>query len=392
MLAQPAAWFAGLRPRAKWPVVFFLLFTLIGVMNFNRFFINELAEGNSPNYPHYFIAEMTGAYAVLALLPVVLHFFARFPLRRDTWRRHLPLYLLANLGFGVSHTLLMFLSRKALYPLLLGKEYDYGPLGYRLLMEYNHQFFTFWLIYAAALGVNMLRAHQRQKVRAAELQQQLTKARLEALQMQLNPHFLFNTLNLISATMYEDVAAADKMLVNLSDLLRLTLPPAAAAQHALQEELAGLQLYLNIMKARFADKLQVEFDLAAETKTALVPAFLLQPLVENAIHHGMQSLHPVIVMIQAQQEDHRLKLTVQDNGPGIAAPGQALRHGVGLSNTAERLEKLYGASHRFSLQNRASGGLQVTIEIPFCKAAEAGANHGKPAPAAGFAGTGHTSQ
>lgn len=375
MLAQPAAWFAGLPSRTKWSIVFFLLFTLIGVMNFNRFSINELAEGNSPNYPDYLINEMTGAYAVLVLLPVVLSFFARFPLRHATWRRHLPLYLLANAAFGVSHTMLMFLSRKALYPLLLAKEYDYGHLGYRLVMEYNHQFFTFWIIYGAAYLVNMLRAHQQQKLKAAELQQQLIKARLEALQMQLNPHFLFNTLNLISATMYEEVAAADKMLANLSDLLRLTLPPAAAVQQTLEQELAALQLYLNLMQARFADKLHVEFDIAVEAKAALVPAFLLQPLVENSIQHGMQSLHAVTVIIQARQEEHRLRLTVQDNGPGLAAaPARAWRKGVGLSNTAERLEKLYGASHRFSLQNRASGGVEVIIEFPFCKAAAVATN------------------
>src|SRR5574341_1514845 len=159
----------------KWLAIF-LFTTLIGVMNFNRFYTNELAEGGTPNFHHYFINEMTGAYAVLALLPLLFYFFKKLPLQRGNWLARLPAHLLANTIFGLCHTMLMFFSRKLIYALALQESYDYGHIGYRLVMEYNHQFFTYWLIYGITFFVNMVREHQRQKLKAAELEQQLTAA------------------------------------------------------------------------------------------------------------------------------------------------------------------------------------------------------------------------
>jgi len=206
----------------KWLAIF-LFSTLIGVMNFNRFYTNELAEGETPNFDHYLINELTGAYAVMALLPLLFCFFKKYPLKRSNLLTRLPLHLLASAAFGFCHTMLMFFSRKIIYSVALNENYDYGHIGYRLVMEYNHQFFTYWIIYGITFFVNMLREQQRQKLKTAQLEQQLSAARLQALQMQLNPHFLFNTLNMISATMYDDVKVADKMMASLSDLLRKTL-------------------------------------------------------------------------------------------------------------------------------------------------------------------------
>ncbi len=352
-------------------LVILLFFTFIGIMNFNRFYTNELAEGEAPNFYHYFINEMTGAYAVMALLPLLFFFFKKFPLLRDNWRTRLPLYLLATVAFGFCHTMLMFLSRKAIYKLALQKDYDYGHLGLRFLMEYNHQFFTFWIIYGIVFLVGMMREHQRQKLKAVELEQQLTKARLQALQMQLNPHFLFNTLNMISATMYEDVEAADKMLANLSDMLRLSLNRENRDEHALAKELELLHYYLDIMKARFADKLSIKLDIAAETKDALVPAFILQPLVENSIRHSLETLHVVEIEIISRRINDDMILSVKDNGPGIVEDvEEILKNGIGLSNTAERLEKLYGNAHRFHWENIAGGGLQIVATFPLRLATE----------------------
>ncbi len=273
----------------KWLAIF-LFTTLIGVMNFNRFYTNELAEGGTPNFHHYFINEMTGAYAALALLPLLFYFFKKLPLQRGNWLARLPAHLLANTIFGLCHTMLMFFSRKLIYALALQESYDYGHIGYRLVMEYNHQFFTYWLIYGITFFVNMVREHQRQKLKAAELEQQLTAARLQALQMQLNPHFLFNTLNVISSTMYDDVKTADKMMANLSDLLRQTLNGANWQEHRLKNELELVNLYVKIMKARFQDKLLVEMNIDNSTLDALVPGFILQPLVENSIKYSMENL------------------------------------------------------------------------------------------------------
>jgi sensor histidine kinase YesM len=357
-----SAWLARHSAVVKWLIIF-LFFTLIGVMNFNRFYTNELAEGGSPSFHHYFINEMTGAYAVLLLLPFLLHFVRKFPLQRGNWLRRLPVHVLASMIFGASHTMLMFLSRKLLYALLLQKNYDYGHLGYRLVMEYQHQFFTYWLIYGIAFFVNMRREHQRQKLKTAQLEQQLSAARLQALQMQLNPHFLFNALNLISSTMYDDVNAADKMMANLSDLLRKTLNVSNRQQHPLRNEMELVNLYVEMMQARFQNQLAVTTSIDHSTLEALVPSFILQPLVENSIKHAMTNAQTAEIEIQARRENARLLLSVKDNGPGIKK--ETSQNGVGLSNTAERLEKLYGADHRFHLVNHQRTGFTVMIDIPF---------------------------
>jgi len=356
--------FAGGNRAVQW-IVIFLFSTLIGVMNFNRFYTNELAEGGAPNFYHYFINEMTGAYAVFVLLPALFYFFKKFPLQRRNLLTRLPLHLLGSLAFGFSHTMLMFLSRKLLYSTFLREDYDYGHLGYRLLMEYNHQFFTYWLVYGVAYFVNLFRENQKQKLKTAQLERQLTEARLQALQMQLNPHFLFNTLNMISSTMYDDVNAADKMMASLSDLLRKTLQVSNQQEHSLRNEMELIDLYIEMMQARFQNQLRVKMEIARETLDDLVPSFILQPLVENSIKHAMENVQTAEIEISSQQNNGRLILSVKDNGRGLAAGTPRLSpNGVGLANTSERLEKLYGAAHRLDLRNRQEGGLEVTMEIP----------------------------
>jgi len=353
---------------ARWLVIF-LFFTFVGVMNFNRFYTNELAEGETPNFYHYFTNEMTGAYAVFVLLPALFYFFKRFPLQRNNLLTRLPLHLLASLAFGFSHTMLMFFSRKLLYWTFLQEDYYYGHLGYRLVMEYNHQFFTYWLVYGVAYFVNLFRENQKQKLKTAQLERQLTEARLQTLQMQLNPHFLFNTLNMISSTMYDDVNAADKMMASLSDLLRKTLNVSSRQEHPLRDEMELINLYIAIMKARFQNQLRVKMEIAGETLDNSVPSFVLQPLLENAIKHTMENVQAAEIEISAQQKDGWLILAVKDNGRGICTDTHSLsQNGVGLSNTSERLEKLYGAAHRLDLRNRKEGGLEVTLEIPFRRA------------------------
>ena len=344
----------------------FAIFTLVAALNLMRFVTSELAEGEPGRLQFYFIMETTGAYAVLLLLPLLLWFFRKYPLSREGLASRLPFYVLASMIFGAGHTLLMFGSRSLIFWLAGKGSYDYGHLPYRFLMEYAHQFFAFWAIWAIVQLVDYVRENQRQKLRAAELQQQLAHARLQALQMQLNPHFLFNTLHVISATMYDDVKAADRMMASLSDLLRKTLDSANWREHALQHELELLDLYLDIMQARFQEQLAVRKIIAPEVLPARVPGFILQPLVENSIRYTMAALRNAEIEIRALRENGRMKLVVSDNGPGIAAaPEQLMQNGVGLANTAERLEKLYGREQGFHLQNLDTGGLQVVIEIPF---------------------------
>jgi sensor histidine kinase YesM len=214
------------------------------------------------------------------------------------------------------------------------------------------------------------RESQEREIAAAQLQTQLAEAQLEALQRQLHPHFLFNTLNTISALMHRNVQAADEMLVRLSDLLRLTLDRIGTQQVSLKDELDFLQKYLDIERTRFGDRLQVHVDVDPDVLDAPVTNLVLQPLVENALRHGIApKIEGGRVDVSASHVDGGLTLTVRDNGVGLSpARLNALHSGVGLSNTRSRLDNLYGDRHRFEFRSPPGGGLVVTIVIPFERA------------------------
>jgi len=201
------------------------------------------------------------------------------------------------------------------------------------------------------------------ELRAAQLESRLAQARLEGLRMQLQPHFLFNTLHSISALMHRDVEAADRMLTRLSDLLRLTLESAATPEVPLSRELDFLDAYLEIQQTRFEDRLTVVRDVDPDALDALVPNLLLQPLVENAIRHGVaHRASGGRVEISARRENGRITLSVRDDGPGLV-PGA--RQGVGISNTRARLEHLYGDAQSLALDNDPRGGARVTVVAPY---------------------------
>ena len=170
---------------------------------------------------------------------------------------------------------------------------------------------------------------------------------------------------MISSTMYEDIHAADKMIATLSDLLRITLKNSEKGLSTLQKEIEILDLYIDIMNARFKDKLEVKLKIDEDSINALVPTFLFQPLVENSIKYGMENLTNTIIEISAKKKDDNLLIKIKDNGPGITKDFKSvLNSGVGLSNTVERLEKLYGSNYEFNWENQSEGGLLLTIEIP----------------------------
>ena len=208
---------------------------------------------------------------------------------------------------------------------------------------------------------------QDRALKASQLETQLAEAQLQALQRQLHPHFLFNTLNAISALMHRDVEAADQMLSKLSDLLRIALDQRGAQEVALKDELEFLQKYLEIEQARFGDRLSVDFTIEPQTLDAQVPNLILQPLVENSVRHAVAvRIEPGHIAVRARRNDDRLELSVRDNGPGLpkgrtAAPAS----GVGLANTRSRLERLYGASQHLTFAEPPGGGLLVTVSMPF---------------------------
>lgn len=203
-------------------------------------------------------------------------------------------------------------------------------------------------------------------LRQANLETRLMEAQLQTLQRQLHPHFLFNTLNAISTLMHRDVQAADRTLVQLSGLLRVTLDSIARPQIRLSEELDFLDKFVQIEQTRLGDRLSVSFDVDADTLDALVPALILQPLVENAIKYGVAPHgHAGVVSVNGHLEGDLLVLEVTDDGPGPSEPAlAALSTGIGLSNTRARLSHQYGARHRFEFK-RHQGGFTVVVAFPF---------------------------
>jgi two-component system, LytTR family, sensor kinase len=201
-----------------------------------------------------------------------------------------------------------------------------------------------------------------EELRASQLQAQIAEAQLEALKMQLHPHFLFNTLNAISALQFEDPERAQRALVRLADFLRLTLENAGVQEVTLDSEVDFLMRYLEIERIRFPEKLTVQMEIDPATRDAQVPNLILQPLVENAIRHGIAAkTAPGRIEISSSKNNGALLLRVRDTGPGITAPP---REGIGLANTRARLDRLYGAASHLRLKNATGGGLEASIEIP----------------------------
>lgn len=234
----------------------------------------------------------------------------------------------------------------------------------------------YWVMVIACWAANYYRESRERERRALELEASLTRANLQALKMQLQPHFLFNTLNAISALVHQNPDAADEMLGSLSDLLRMSLEFSDQHEVTLRQELEFLECYLSIQQTRFGSRLRIRKDIDASTLDARVPTFVLQPFVENAVQHGIEPRKSGgTITLRSWRSDSSLHLEISDDGQGLAAPSvTSLKEGIGLSNSKARLRELYGPHHHFSLKRNASGGVCVALELPF-KSEEA------PAPA-----------
>jgi signal transduction histidine kinase len=233
-----------------------------------------------------------------------------------------------------------------------------------------------------ANALDALRRHRAQELEASRLEAELAQAQLQLLKMQLHPHFLFNTLHAISALLHQDVELADRMIARLGDLLRLTLENAGTQEVRLEEELAFIDLYLEIERARLGPRLKVHWEVDPEARAAAVPNLILQPLVENAVRHGIaRHSRPGRIEIRARRARGWLQVQVRDDGPGLTH-GANPKEGVGVSSTRARLRHLYGAGHRFEMGNGPDGGCVVTLAVPFREPAgdETGDADGDPRP------------
>jgi two-component system LytT family sensor kinase len=307
-----------------------------------------------------------------ALAPLVMAFSRRLSFARDALPRTVALLVLGWLAFHIT-TWVIFGTIEWVFRIgLPDREW---PTYSRLLILYFTKRAAFTLLVYAGIVVvahlgTLRRLARERETRAAQLETALAKARLEVLKGQLQPHFLFNALNTVSSLIHAEPEKAEAVLARIGDLLRMTLQEGNNAAIPLSREVAFLERYLDIQQMRFADRLRVVLDVPPEVSDALVPTLLLQPLAENAIRHGIEP-RPAggTLRLSADRSGNELCIELHDDGVGIQADGRnghgTAGHGVGLANTRQRLEELYGPRHHFSVKPDPEGGTVVTIRIPW---------------------------
>jgi signal transduction histidine kinase len=307
-------------------------------------------------------------YSWAALVPAIFWLARRYRLDRGMWTRSVVAHIVGVFAFTFAHAVLWVAARVLIMWWLADQEVEWWlVVRERYFLYFDWEMMTYWAVVGLSHALDFHRESQERAVAAAQLETRLAEARLQALQRQLHPHFLFNTLHAISALMHRDVEAADAMLARLSDLLRLTLDRVGSQLVPLKDEIDFVQKYLEIEQARFGDRLHIDVDVEPVALDASVPNFVLQPLVENAVRHGVgPKVAGGRIDISARRSGDRLLLVVRDNGVGVKADTlHSFNRGVGLSNTRSRLEHLYRHDHRFEFHAPAGGGLAVTVDIPF---------------------------
>ena len=310
---------------------------------------------------------LLSAYIWAAFTPIVVSIARRSLPKRARWVAPLGRLLLASLALSAAHCAVYQMA----YPLLMGipraLSAQLAVLPQQLPLSFPTHFVTFWAIVGSTWMVTYTNLSRERDLRASQLETRLASARLEALKMQLHPHFLFNTLNSILPLVFRDHEAASRTVVRLADLLRLSLQNETSDLLPLRKEIELLQVYLEIQQTRFQDRLTVELDVAPDLGDALVPNLILQPLVENAIKHGIAA-RPGAGRVEVRVRrlgSSRLVLVVRDDGPGPPEGGRrGGGEGVGLRNTRDRLELLFADDHEFSFRGIPGRGCEVALSIP----------------------------
>lgn len=351
----------------------FALWSIYGLFNMVVVHYRATLYGKPMSWSECALYEVSYVWIWAAVTPLVLALSRRFPLGRGHSRRNVLVHLFgAFVAAVLTKSIWDFTALPFVAPALVPVDFqsfqksiiralDFGVLHYVILIVCHH-------------AVEYYRKYEDGRLRGSQLEAKLATAQLHALKMQLHPHFLFNTLHSISELVHDNPARAESMIVRLSDFLRLTLDHTGVPEVPVVEEIDFLRRYLEIEQMRFEDRLTVEWEIDPSTLHARVPNLILQPIVENALKHGISrnTTHGVL-RISCKREDGKLAMTVFDNGPGPrrASPNmlESVREGVGLNNTRSRLERLYGGDHHINFRHVAEGGFEVTIRIPMRPAA-----------------------
>lgn len=346
--------------RSRIALLIFIAGTLTGVYFAMQAYWNPAivppltwSQALSINLTYYYLWALT--------TPVVIALARRFRFESGRW----GVALVVHTGASLVLTGAQILLGEGILVLLGVRHVAFPALvRYSFVVNFQSSLPTYWLILFAYLAFDYYAKYRDRELRGAHLAAELSRAQLQALKMQLKPHFLFNTLNSISSLMYTDVEAADAMLARLSDFLRLTLDREMDQEVSLGEELEFVRRYLEIEKIRFDERLTVNVDVAKDVEAARVPTLALQPLVENAIHHGIAARpEGGSIAIRASRDEGRLHISVSDDGVGTRE--EHPRERIGLANTRARLQRLYGDAHQLSFAASPGGGFLVEMVIPF---------------------------
>jgi two-component sensor histidine kinase len=357
----------------KWGLIFGF-WTFFSFFNANQIFFGMRYEGMKHSWLRILVWQLLVWNIWSLLTPLVIRAGRRFPVERSSWARSLLIHLPLFLALSTFHLFCCVALTVLIQPFDIWS--NTAPFTVQFLKTLRGWMPIEFIIYGATLGIgyafDYYDKYRERESRAVQLEAQLAQAQLQSLKMQLHPHFLFNTLNGIAGLVRDRKnKEAVSMIAGLSDLLRHALESAGKQEVSLREELDFLELYLDIQQMRFSDRLQVRMEIQPETLEARVPNLILQPLVENAIRHGVaQRVSAGLVAVSARRERGLLQIKVYDDGPGLQEGWRMEESdGIGLANTRERLQQLYGPEHRFDVRNRSEGGVEATLLIPLRLAA-----------------------
>lgn len=361
----------------KWLVVF-VCWTALALVFASQSYFYGIVTGEDKDWSRVFWWTLADWYLWALLSPAIFWLARHYRFESGALAKSFSVHAAAAVFFSLAHLILQSLFERATgWSKFAGNDLFLTTFLFLFFKKIHLNLLTYAALVGISHAVRLYRNNQERKAEAHRLEAekhhlaaQLAGAELSALQMQLNPHFLFNALNTLSEMIHQNPKAADKMVARLGDLLRLSLERGRRAEVTLEKELEFLRKYLEIEELRFHDRLSVSYDVPPEVLDAQVPNLILQPLVENAVKHGVAAVPGKgSIKISASREQDKLKLAVRDNGAGLASdwensdPGQ--RERIGISNTRARLRQLYDGGSSFEIKTAATGGTEVKIEIPF---------------------------
>jgi two-component system LytT family sensor kinase len=348
-------------------VLYVSFWTLLGLLNLSQSYYVQTAFGKPFHLLESTVIGLADWYIWAALAPLVVMLGRQFPLVHRRWLLHVPLHLIFSVLAAIVTTSLV-------YPIVLSLHLPWelpptflGRLEVLFMREVHLYLWVYWAILGVGHAVDFYQKFREQELGAVKLEARLAQAQLQVLKMQLDPHFLFNTLHAVTALMYKRPGAAETIVARLSEMLRMSLESQETNEVPLRDELRFLAPYLEIQEIRFDGRLHVRMSIEPDAANCLVPTLVLQPLVENAIRHGIEPRSGEgLIKIEGKRNGKFVWVRVTDNGQGLpGGTADSIREGVGLSNTRSRLQHLYGNDFRLEISNAPQGGAVVNLGIPW---------------------------